>query len=75
MATVLRVNHSRESSMSDTNEAHDTAGAVDAEGRQIEADPKDALARLEACIRAQPVKSVLIGACIGYVIGRLRLIV
>ena len=60
--------------MSDTNEAHDTAGLLDAGGNVIPA-PKSAVACVEAYIRADPIKGALIALALGWVIGRLRLII
>jgi ElaB/YqjD/DUF883 family membrane-anchored ribosome-binding protein len=57
--------------MSDTNEARDTAELLDADGNVIPT-PEDALARIEACIRANPIRTVLIALGVGYVIGKLR---
>ena len=58
--------------MSDANEAHDTAGAVDAEGRPVDPAPEGPLARVENYVRAHPLASLMIALGIGYVIGRLR---
>ena len=57
--------------MSDTNEARDTAELLDSDGNVIPTR-EDALARAEAHIRANPIKTVLIALGVGYVIGRLK---
>ncbi len=67
--------------MNDTiqdNEALETADLLDADGRVI-ADTTQAaqnvLTRVDQFIHDEPVKSVFIAVAIGYVIGRLRLII
>jgi ElaB/YqjD/DUF883 family membrane-anchored ribosome-binding protein len=60
------------------NEAIETAELLDAEGRVVpESSPAtgDVISRVEAFIHDEPVKAVCIALAIGYVIGRLRLIV
>jgi ElaB/YqjD/DUF883 family membrane-anchored ribosome-binding protein len=63
--------------MSDTNnESRETADLLDADGRVI--PPRGncgALKRVEEYIHAEPVKAALIAIGIGYIVGRLRLIV
>jgi len=57
--------------MSDANEARDTAELLDSDGNVIPIRG-DALARAEAYVRANPIKTMLIAFGVGYVIGRLR---
>jgi len=60
------------------NEAQETAGLVDADGRPIDnaARPtKDVLTRLDRFVHAEPLKAVIIAIGIGYVMGRLKLII
>jgi ElaB/YqjD/DUF883 family membrane-anchored ribosome-binding protein len=60
--------------MSDTNEGHDTAELLDRDGNVIPT-LQDAVACVEAYIRADPLKGALIALALGWVIGRLRLII
>ena len=66
------------------NESRESAGLLDAEGRLINHGGRGSSAargsgdlslQIEEYIRAQPVKSAFIMMGIGYIIGRLRLIV
>jgi ElaB/YqjD/DUF883 family membrane-anchored ribosome-binding protein len=60
------------------NEAQETADLLDAAGRPIDdtARPtKDVLTRLDRFVHAEPLKAVVIAIGIGYIMGRLRLIV
>ena len=67
--------------MSDTrqyNEAHDTAGLLDDRGLPVRTNvrtTRDFSSQIEAYVRAEPVKSTIMALGIGYVIGRLRLVV
>jgi ElaB/YqjD/DUF883 family membrane-anchored ribosome-binding protein len=71
----------KESKMNDTmqnNEARDTADLLDPQGRVIRQSGrsgKDVLAQAEDYIREKPVNAALIALAIGYVMGRLRLII
>ena len=60
------------------NEAQEAAGPLDADGRPIDdtARPaKDVLTRLDRFVHEQPLKAVVVAVLIGYIMGRLRLIV
>ena len=61
--------------MSDANEAHDTAGAVDAEGRPVDPAPEGTLSRVKYYVRAQPLASLMIALGVGDVVGRIRAVV
>lgn len=66
------------------NEARDTAGLLDSSGRPVsrapaagalEANARDIIERTEDYIRTKPIKAAAVALGIGYIIGRLRLIV
>ena len=66
------------------NEAHDTSGLLDASGRPtrtapagrvVEATARDVMEQTEDYIRTKPIKAAMVALGIGYIIGRLRLIV
>ena len=61
------------------NEARESSGLLDAEGRAMSQPRKrpapDMATQVETYIREEPMKAALIILGIGYVIGRLRLIV
>jgi ElaB/YqjD/DUF883 family membrane-anchored ribosome-binding protein len=63
--------------MSDTtqNEARDTAGLIDADGRVVDEAAEHAFARVQAYIEENPITGAVIALAIGYVMGRLRLII
>jgi len=71
----------KEMHMSDfaqNDEARDTADLLDAQGRVLRQryeSTGDVLARAEDYVRAKPVNAALIALAIGYVMGRLRLII
>jgi hypothetical protein len=63
-----------EPDMSDSmNEGHDTAGLLDPKGH--EKAGAEFCAQIESFVREQPLAAALILLGIGYVMGRLRLIV
>jgi hypothetical protein len=63
-----------EPEMSDSmNEAQDTAGLLDSKGH--EKAEVEFCAQIESFVREQPLATALILLGIGYVMGRLRLIV
>jgi ElaB/YqjD/DUF883 family membrane-anchored ribosome-binding protein len=67
--------------MNDTmqnNEALEAGGLLDADGRVISetsAGSNNVLTKAEQYIRTEPVKAAFIALAIGYMIGRLRLVV
>ena len=63
--------------MSDTiaNEARDTAGLIDTDGRVVEEATQDTMARAKTYIDENPIKAAMIVLAVGYLIGRLRLII
>ncbi len=66
------------SDFAQNDEARDTADLLDAQGRVLRQRCKstgDVLAQAEDYVRAKPVNAALIALAIGYVMGRLRLII
>ena len=66
------------SDFAQNDEARDTADLLDAQGRVIRQRchaTGDVLAQAEDYVRAKPVNAALIALAIGYVMGRLRLII
>jgi ElaB/YqjD/DUF883 family membrane-anchored ribosome-binding protein len=63
--------------MSDTiqNEARDTSGLINADGQVIDEATESAVARVKAYIEKNPITGAVIALAIGYLIGRLRLII
>jgi hypothetical protein len=63
--------------MSDTsqNEARDTAGLIDSDGRVIEEAAPGPVERVRTFIEENPIKAAMIALAIGYLIGRPRLII
>ncbi len=61
--------------MSDTNEARDTAGLIDSDGRVIDETATDIVARVKASIEENPIGAVMIAVAVGYLLGRTRLII
>jgi ElaB/YqjD/DUF883 family membrane-anchored ribosome-binding protein len=63
--------------MSDTiqNEAHDTSGLINADGQVIDEAAESAVARVKTFIEENPITGAVIALAIGYLMGRLRLIV
>jgi len=60
------------------NEALDTAELLDAQGRVIDRTGQTTAGvstRVEDFIRAEPIKAAFIALILGYIIGRLKLIV
>jgi len=63
--------------MSDTtnNEARDTSGLLDPEGRPLDQEAENVITQVGNYIQAHPLKTAMIALAIGYLTGRLRLIV
>jgi len=63
--------------MSDTvqNEARDTSGLINADGQVIDEAAESAVARVKAYIEENAVTGAVIALAIGYLMGRLRLII
>jgi ElaB/YqjD/DUF883 family membrane-anchored ribosome-binding protein len=60
------------------DEGRDTADLLDADGRMIDpgsGEATDPLKQVENYIRSNPIKAAGIALAIGYVLGRLRLVV
>jgi ElaB/YqjD/DUF883 family membrane-anchored ribosome-binding protein len=63
--------------MSDTiqNEGRDTSGLINADGQVTDEAAESAVARIKAYFEENPITGAVIAPAIGYLVGRLRLIV
>jgi ElaB/YqjD/DUF883 family membrane-anchored ribosome-binding protein len=74
---IVKEDHPMNDTM-ENNEARETAGLLDADGRPIgdtARSSKDVLTQFDRFVHEEPLKAVIIAIGIGYIMGRLRLII